>query len=186
MDLRKGTIFSDVLDKHTPDKISLLNMRQDKSRKELVLDSLCHNVIKSSELRDILEYVIEEKTKMFESEHFKGCLYEGEEYTLDLILPSVRRAWVAFFITPPILLKEKRLEFFQLLFDIDEFLDYFVNIFPKVKDSLMHFESLDRSVETVTLVVDNYVASRIEVTISTKDIDSDIRDIKIKKTLKNI
>lgn len=184
MDLRKGTIFNDSL--RNRENISLLNLSQNKAHKELVLDSLCNKVSKSSELRDVLDYVIEKKADMFAGDCFQGSLYDGEESTLDLILPSVRRAWMAFFINPPILFDGKRLEFFQLLFDIDEFLEYLANILPKVKRSLIHFDSLDRSVETITLATDNYVAAKVEMTTNTNNIESDIRDSKIEKALKNI
>ena len=165
---------------------SLLNMKDNASYKETVLDSLCQSVVDSSTLRDVLDYVIERKAYLFEGDDFKGSRYEDDDPTLDLILPAVRRAWANFFVTPPNLFSEKRLEFFQLLFDVDEFLDYLAQMLPKVKSSLVHFDKLDRAVETMTLIVDNYVAGHVQNTNSEKDLISGIRDLKIKKTLKVI
>ena len=103
---------------------------------------------------------------------------------VDLILPCVRRIFAEVFFNPPTLFKEKRLEYFQLLFDIDEFVDYFLVIVPKMKKSLELLESLDRTSKTLELIVDNYVAHLVERTRGREDIVADIRDLKIKKTLK--
>jgi len=164
---------------------SVLDMRTDKEFRKLMLDALSQGLgDKKQLLIDILEYVIDQKLHLFENKDFEGYMYEDEDLMIDLILPCVRRIWAEVFFNPPTLFKDKRLEYFQLLFDVDEFIDYFVIIIPKMKRSLELLESLDRTSKTLELVVDNYVAHLVERTRGREDIVADIRDLKIKKTLK--
>lgn len=164
---------------------SVLDMRTDKEFRKLMLDALSQGLgDKKQLLIDTLEYVIDQKLHLFENKDFEGYMYEDEDLMIDLILPCVRRIWAEVFFNPPTLFKDKRLEYFQLLFDVDEFVDYFVVIIPKMKRSLELLESLDRTSKTLELVVDNYVAHLVERTRGREDIVADIRDLKIKKTLK--
>ena len=103
---------------------------------------------------------------------------------LDLILPAITRLYGKYFVTPPTILKSDRLELYQLSFDIDHFIDYFVDIIPKVKNSLSYMEYLDRTVETLSLVVDNYVAGQFKYAYDCKDIIEEIREVKLKKLIK--
>jgi hypothetical protein len=101
-----------------------------------------------------------------------------------LIFPAIRRVWGKVFVEPPKLLKDKKLELFQLLFDIDDFVGYLIEIMPKVKTSLIEFDKLDRTAETLVLIVDNYIAGLLEATRNRDDIQMEIRDLRIVKTLK--
>ena len=159
-------------------------IKSDEKYKSLIIDSLCYGLDESLDLRNLLNYVIEEKFNLFDIEEFQGTFYPDDDNTLDLVLPAVRRVWGKVFIYTPTLLKEKKLELFKLLFDIDDFIDYFINIIPKVKTSLSEFDKLDRTVETLSLVVDNYIADLVEKTRNIKDIDVEIRDLRLRKTLK--
>ena len=76
------------------------------------------------------------------------------------------------------------MEYFQLLFDIDEFIDYLIAVIPKMEKSLNPLNSLDRTSKTLELIIDNYVAHLVERTRNREDIVADIRDLKINKTLK--
>ena len=164
---------------------SVLDMRTDEAFRKLMIGALTNGLgDKRQLLVDILEYVFDQKLHLFESIEFEGCMYDEEDQMVDLILPCVRRIFAEVFFNPPTLFKEKRLEYFQLLFDIDEFVDYFLVIVPKMKKSLELLESLDRTSKTLELIVDNYVAHLVERTRGRKDIVADIRDLKIKKTLK--
>ena len=164
---------------------SVLDMRTDKEFRKLMIDALTNGLGDKRQLFiDILEYVVDKKLHLFESVEFEGTMYEEEDKMIDLILPCVRRIFAEVFFNPPTLFKEKRLEYFQLLFDIDEFVDYFIVIVPKMKKSLELLESLDRTSKTLELIVDNYVAHLVERTRGREDIVADIRDLKIKKTLK--
>lgn len=160
-------------------------MRENASYKQAVIDSLLQGVRNSWELKETLVYVIDNKLCLFEkSELFQGSLYEGEDEIIELILPSIRRLWSKVFINPPEILKNSQLELFQLSFDIDHFIDYLLDILPKVKHSLYHFEKLDRTSETLTLIVDNYAADLFEKSRESKDVLQEIRDLKIKKMIK--
>lgn len=163
---------------------SVLDMRTDEVFRKLMIDALSNGLgDKKQLLVDILEYVVDQKLYLFENVEFEGTMYDEEDQMVDLILPCVRRIFAEVFINPPTLFKEKRLEYFQLLFDIDEFVDYFLVIVPKMKKSLELLESLDRTSKTLELIVDNYVANLVERTRGREDIVADIRDLKIKKTL---
>ena len=160
---------------------SVLDMRTDETFRSLMLDALCKGL--STEFKEMMIYVVDNKLHLFDNNDFYGSMYEDEDLMIDLILPCVRRIWGEVFFNPPTLFKDKRLEYFQLLFDIDEFIDYLINIVPKMKKSLELLESLDRTSKTLELVVDNYVANLVQRTKGREDIVADIRDLKIRKTL---
>ena len=148
--------------------------------KEELLDTL-ESMLKShsSDFRDIIIYVLENKLDLFKE--FEGPFYEGEDDMLDLILPAITRLYGKYFVTPPTILKSDKLELYQLSFNIDHFIDYFVDIIPKVKNSLVHMENLDRTAETLSLVVDNYIAGQFKYAYNCEDILQEIREVKLKK-----
>ena len=94
------------------------------------------------------------------------------------------------FINPPTLFtlngRHNRIELLQLLWNIDEFIDYVLDILPKVKNSLIEFKNIDRSSQTLELIVQNYINALIDNCRNKSDdeIKIEIRDLKIKKTLK--
>lgn len=161
---------------------TVLDMRTDETFRGLMLDAICNGL--GNEFKEMIIYVVDTKLDLFENEDFLGSMYADEDLIIDLILPCVRRIWGEVFINPPTLFREKRLEYFQLLFDIDEFINYFINVVPKMRKSLEPLDSLDRTSKTLELVVDNYVAFLVERTRGREDIVADIRDLKIRKTLK--
>ena len=164
---------------------SILDMITDKEFRKIVIDALSNGIgDKKQHLIDILEYVVDQKLHLFENKDFEGYMYDDEDLMIDLILPCVRRIWSEVFMNPPTLFKDKRLEYFQLLFDVDEFIEYLELIVPKMKKSLELLENLDRTNKTLELIVDNYVGYLVERTRGREDIVADIRDLKIKKTLK--
>lgn len=158
----------------------------DHQYKEAVLDSLCLGVVKSSSLRDVLEYVIVNKLHLFNNDKFKSLSYDDEDDIQELILPVIKRAWGKVFVDTPQLFNsslpdDNRLELYQLSFDIDEFIDYLIDIFDKAKNCLNIFENLDKTKETLSLIVDNYIAGLVLSVLKSDDIKIDIRDFKIKK-----
>jgi len=165
------------------DDITIFDLRNNPMLKEELLDTL-ETMLKShsSDFRDIIIYVLDNKLDLFKE--FEGPFYEGEDDMLDLILPAITRLYGKYFVTPPTILKSDRLELYQLSFDIDHFIDYFVDIIPKVKNSLSYMEYLDRTVETLSLVVDNYVAGQFKYAYDCKDIIEEIREVKLKKLIK--
>ncbi len=154
--------------------------------REELLDTL-ESMLKSnsSDFRDIISYVLDNKLDLFKE--FDGPFYEGDDNILDLILPAVARLYGKYFVTPPTILLEPRntdkLKLYKLSFDIDNFIDYFVDIIPKVKNSLIYMENLDRTSETISLIVDNYIASQFKYAYDCKDILLEIREVKLKKLL---
>jgi hypothetical protein len=84
------------------------------------------------------------------------------------------------------MLREKRLQLFELLFDIDDFLDYLVLILPKTANKLEMFDSLDRTQETLQLIVDNYIAGLFHQAYNSETLNEDIKAAKRNKNLNNI
>lgn len=162
---------------------NIFDLRDDPMLKEELLDTL-ESMLKShsSDFRDIIIYVLDNKLDLFKK--FEGPFYEGEDDMLELILPAITRLYGKYFVTPPTILKSDRLYLYQLSFDIDHFIDYFVCIIPKVKNSLIYMEHLDRTAETLSLVVDNYIAGQFKYAYDCEDILEEIREVKLKKLIK--
>jgi len=147
------------------------------------LDTILDSVQKrpgynNSDVVEIFEFV-NKNLSLFED----GSFYNDEDEIYKLIHPCFLRLYGKFFITPPTLLKDEKLELFKLSFDKDEFLIYLLEMIPKVKMSLEHFDSLDRTNETLSLLVDNYVARVFNKVYNCDDCIMEIRNFKLKKTL---
>lgn len=181
-----------------PEKPNFLDIHKNQDYKEAIIDALTGGI--PDEWQEyyemVMKYVIEKKYHLFESEYFKGSLYEGEDDILDLILPSVRRVFGKVFIDPPKVFivnpaissvkgykDDGRLELFRLHYDIDEFLDYFVEMIHKSKNCLIMFTNIDRTSQTLEIIVDNYIASLINKVLNTDDIKLEIRDLKLKRVV---
>jgi hypothetical protein len=157
--------------------ISFLDIYKDDDYKKEIVNSLCKGIDNQyiHSFTSLMNYIIEEKYNLFDREEFKKSLYLEEDETLDLILPAVRRVFGKIFIDPPTLFKEtgynsgSRYKLFTMYFNIDDFVDYLIDMFIKSKDCLQHFEHIDRTSETLTLIVDNYVAGLVQRVI---DIDN--------------
>jgi hypothetical protein len=108
---------------------------------------------------------------------------------LEYILPTVKRAYSKFFINTPSIFNNInanfRLELFQLQFNLQEFLKFISDKFIKNHQVLDDFKNLDTDSEILTLIVEDYMASKISYVASVKqtDIQKEIRDIKISKHL---
>ena len=106
------------------------------------------------------------------------------DYPIEYVLPAVRKVFVSFFIQiPPILESDpKRVELFQLQFNLDEFL---VEISNKIKiiERFSDFEHIDKPSTVLQLIVDNYVAGKIKMT-RVDNLTQSIREIKLQKHLK--
>jgi hypothetical protein len=164
------------------EKISFLEIRNHSKYKSLLFKNLLEGITNANDFESLLNNIVNEKYTLFDIEEFKGSLYDNDETeTLDLILPSIRRVWAKVYITPPSLLRDNRLDLFQLYFDIDDFLNYLVDMLKKSKSSLIHFDKLDRTVETLTLIVDNYIAHLVEKTKECIDIEKEIASIKLQR-----
>jgi len=174
------------MSREVENKKSFLDLYKENQYKKAIVDALCQGI--GSEyihsLKEIVEYVVDEKYHLFDREEFKGALYLDEDETLDLILPAVKRVFGKVFIDPPTLFKDsnygraltenKRYKLFTMYFNVDEFIDYLIDMFIKSKNCLEHFEHIDRTVETLTLIVDNYVAGLVQRVRDVEDHDQAI------------
>ena len=190
------------MSREVENKKSFLDLYKENQYKKAITDALCQGI--GSEyvysLKSLVEYVIDEKYHLFDREEFKGALYLDEDETLDLILPAVKRVFGKIFIDPPTLFKDsnygralpenKRYKLFTMHFNADEFIDYLIDMFIKSKNCLEHFEHIDRTVETLTLIVDNYVAGLVHKVINTDDheqaIEGLLKQIKREESINQI
>ena len=111
---------------------------------------------------------------------------------IEYILPTIRRAYSKFFINTPSIFSstpgEKhnyRLELYQLQFNLREFLEFLSNKFLKNHDKLNDFENIDVNSEILTLIVEDYLGSKISYisSISVDEMKKEVRDIKLSRHL---
>ncbi len=170
---------------------SIVELLKDLEYKQLLINSLSSGIGEEYLLafNELIIYVIEKKFHLFQKKEFENSFYYNDDSTLDLVLPSVRRVFAKVFIDPPQLFRgdtEKlRYQLFVLNFNIDDFIDYLIEMMNKCRESLIHFEHLDRTSETLTLIVDNYIAGIVKLVRSSDDIEGDIKKIKIKINREN-
>ena len=169
-------------------------IKSEKQFRETIIDSLCSGIRETSQFRDLIEYVISNKLEFIQQK--TDVLYEDEDDIVLLILPSIRRVWGKVYVETPNIFEmpkavtqvpgyipDKRLELYQLSFDVNEFIDYLIDMFNNTKGLLKDFEYLDKTQETLTLIVDNYIAKLIRNVTNCNDIEQEIRDLKIKKVI---
>lgn len=183
-----------------PEKPSFLKIHKDENYKLALIDSLTGGI--TDEWMDYFEmtmnYVVNEKYHLFDKPEFKGSLYEGEDETLDFILPSIRRFFGKVFIDPPKIFvvdpqissvkgykEDGRLELFRLNYDIDDFIDYLITYLVSSREILKQFEYIDKGITTLEIIVDNYIAGLVRKVLDSDDIKRDIRDLKLKKMIEN-
>lgn len=173
-------------------KLSIIEISSKPDVREILLDELCKGITNASDFRDACGYILDKKINLFKDPIFSDSLYEDEDSVSDLILPSFRRAWGRIYINIPDIFNPgknhkdvtKKLELYQNYFDIDEFLDYLVEIFKNTKGCLSEFKFLDRTSEHLTLIVDNYISDLIYRVNNSEDIKEDLRNLKLKKIIK--
>jgi len=179
-------------------KVSFLNLHKEDGYRLALIDMLTPGIgdewIEYFEMT--LNYVINEKWKLFDVDELRGQIYNDEDEILDLILPAVRRVFGKVFIDPPkvfiqdTLVRETngwkddgRLELFRLHYNIDDFLDYLKSMILSNMNCLDEFTNLDRSVTLLEIIVDNYIAGLIKLVTESENIKEDIRDLKIKNLI---
>jgi len=106
------------------------------------------------------------------------------DYPIEYVLPALRRVYASFFIQIPTLLQndERRVELFQLNFNLEEFLTEVSTKAQTVKN-LSEFEHIDKTSTILQLIVDNYVGGKIKMT-RVDNLTQTIREIKLEKHLK--
>ncbi len=163
------------------DKISFLDIHSNESYKVKIIDSLCYGIKDCDELCNILTYVIDSKYHLFDLKELEGSLYDDEDEILDLVLPSIRRLYGCIFISPPTLFDGKRLELLKIYFDIDIFIDYLIKQLLISKHILKEFKYLDKTKQTLELIVDNYIAELVTKVLECNNYIQEVRDIKINR-----
>jgi hypothetical protein len=168
---------------------------KDDTFKETILDTICDG---NSELRDILEWVIDNKISEFSSDFYEDVNVQ------ELVLPAVRRVWSMIYLKPPALFKpqyidgglvsnnlnksnsnrNRKLELYQLSFNIKEFIDYLKVMLEENKNCLDKFEFLDKPLELIELICDNYIAKLVDFVNNSENLTEDIRNEKLKNILK--
>ncbi len=163
---------------------SLVELLKDNLYREKLIEALLSGIPDNLVVafKEVINYVIDEKFHLFQIEEFETSFYYNDDNTMELVLPAVRRVFAKIFIDPPSLFKgdteSLRYQLFILYFNIDEFLEYLVDMMLKCKNSLEHFEHIDRTAETLTLIVDNFVASLVKKVRSCDDIEIEIKNQK--------
>ncbi len=163
---------------------SLVELLKDNLYREKLIEALLSGIPDNLVVafKEVINYVIDEKFHLFQIEEFETSFYYNDDNTMELVLPAVRRVFAKIFIDPPSLFKgdteSLRYQLFILYFNIDEFLEYLVDMMLKCKNSLEHFEHIDRTAETLTLIVDNFVASLVNKVRSCDDIEIEIKNQK--------
>lgn len=178
-----------------------MNFKDVKSLKEfdndMLYDILCKGISHPDDISHLKELFKDTTTlhyHLFDNPFFTEKKNKTEENPdgdnlLEYVLPTVRRAYSKFFINPPGILtssiENKRLELFQLQFNLVEFLTFLSEKFIKNHDKLDDFKNLDTDSEILTLIVEDYISSKISYIASmhTSDIPKEIRDIKISRHL---
>lgn len=127
---------------------------------------------------------------IFDIEELKGSVYEGEDETLDLIIPTINNIFHKVFTKPPMLFKnsldQSRLKLFQLSFDIDEFNKYLIEMLVHHRRCLFMFSNLDRINETLEIIVNNYLAILIHKVHNVDNVYDEIRILERDRDIKNI
>lgn len=163
---------------------SLVDLLKEASYREKLIDALISGIPDDllPAFNELINYVIDNKFSLFDSDELKEPFFGDDDVPQDLILPSVRRVFAKIFIDPPSLFKGSteglRYQLFVLYFNIDEFIDYLKDMIIKCKDVLVQFEHIDRTAETLTLIVDNYVASLVKKVRSCDDVETEIKNQK--------
>jgi len=178
-----------------------MNFKDVKSLKEFdddnLYDVLCkgiHHPDDVSHLKDLFKDTTCLHYHLFDDSIFIEKRNKTEENPdgdnlLEYILPTIRRAYSKFFINPPAIFtaskENRRLELLRLQFNLIEFLNFLSDKFKKNHDSLNDFKNLDKDSEILTLIVEDYLASKISYIASlyATEIQTEIRDIKISKHL---
>lgn len=162
---------------------SIVELLKDESYKQKLIDSLSGGISEDflPAFNELINYVID-KFDIFQIPEFEKSFYYDDDETLELILPAIRRVFAKLFIDPPSIFRgsteSQRHQLFILYFNIDEFMNYLIEMMIKCKESLIHFEHIDRTAETLTLIVDNYVAGLVKKVRDCDDIETEVQRIK--------
>lgn len=179
----------------------MINFRNLKSFSELaslsehLFPTLCSGLTAehSERLTSLFEQALNNYDYLFADDIFIK-VNDDQHCLLEYILPAIRKAYYTFFINLPSLFthqytstqgKNNRLELFQLQFELEDFLKFLSTKFKKNHNILDDFENLDKYSELLTLIVEEYKASKVSfvASVNSSEIESEIRDIKLTRHL---
>ena len=168
-----------------------MKLNKDPEYKNYIYNTLYSSVDQDhiEDLKLFMDDIIYNKIDDFKDEFFETKLYYDEDKIIDLILPAVYRVYKEIYIKPPTLFEknQKKMQIYHLLFDIDYFIEYYVKMLKESQKLLESFKYIDKTPNTIRLIIDNYVGYLFEETQKIDSTDSRIiRKLKLKKILKNV
>lgn len=151
------------------------------AKRTIYIESFQIGTFNNSDIRDIIEYITSVRINIFKDFDYK--LYQDDDKISELIIPSAIRTYAKFFINHSPLLKGKNLDMYKNLFDVDEYLNNLIEKITIMKNSLDNLIHLNRTSELISLIVDNYVSEKFDLAYNCKDVEKELREIKLKKLL---
>jgi hypothetical protein len=159
---------------------------------EVLYNTLCGGVNKPEDikhLKDLFKYTTTLHYDLFTDPIFFEKKDVDSNIVIEYVLPTLRRAYSKFFINTPGIFStsnyQNRLELYQLQFNLREFLEFLSNKFLKNYTKLNDFENLDTNSEILTLIVEDYIGSKVSyvASVPVDEIQKEIRDIKLSRHL---
>jgi hypothetical protein len=136
----------------------------------------------STDLEKFINNFIDNEIEKFRE--FENCfLYDQEDEVILLILPTIRRIYQKIYVSqPPILYnKTEKLELYKNLFYIEDFSNFLIKMIKQNRTSLSNFKNLDKTVELINLIVEDYVSYLLDKSLKIEDVKKELREHKIKK-----
>ncbi len=171
-----------------------------KSLKDLDSDhlytTLCGGINSQSDIKHLMD-LFKDTTRLHYDLFTDPIFFEKKDSdsnsVIEYVLPTLRRAYSKFFINTPGIFSTStyqnpvntRLELYQLQFNLREFLEFLSDKFLKNYDKLNDFENLDTNSEILTLIVEDYIGSKVSyvTSVPVDEIQKEIRDIKLSRHL---
>ena len=134
-------------------------------------------------LRELMQDACHKYDHLFTDSFWFTEIFGG--LPIEYVLPALRRVFASFFIQIPPLLKsdQRRVELFQLQFNLEEFLTEVSSKLQGCIQKLDDYEHIDKASTALHLIVDNYVGGKIILT-RVDNITQVIRQIKLEKHFK--
>ena len=159
-------------------------LKNDIDFKDSVVDTLSgyDKLTTSRELKLFINNFIDNEIEKFrEFENY--FLYEQEDEVILLVLPTIRRIYQRIYISPPPILQSKieKLLLYQNMFLIEDFSEFFIKMVRENKDSLSNFKNIDKTIELLNLITEDFISYLLEISLNTEDVKKELRELKIKK-----
>jgi len=152
---------------------NLLSNGMDKSDGDK-FTTICKSAMKYSE-------IFNEEFFLMDLPKEKGHKYS--ENTLSFVLPYIRRVYYQYFIKPPTIFKDERLEAFKLTFDIEECLIFLKKKLKSNISILDNFENVDKYPTLLSIICDDFISLKVSEVKEFTNIKSKLRELKIKNGL---